>query len=137
MAIKTEKQIERDFFAMLKDSELVKSVNGTLYRSGKRPSDSKKEDIVLKFLAGIDDQTQTGVVILNCYVPDIMSKTVGRMVENDKRTGVIEELVNDFIHNNSSTEYWLEPDTTPITQENKEIQQHFVYARIKFQRTTV
>ena len=52
MAVKTENQIERDFFSFVKGSNLGKALLGGVYRSGMRPNDAKTEDLVIKFLAG-------------------------------------------------------------------------------------
>ena len=41
-----------------------------------------------------------------------------------------------FVETAGGTEYWLETDTTPTTMRNEEIEQHFIYARIKFNRIT-
>lgn len=136
MAVKTEEQIERDFYTFIKASELGKAIRGTVYRDGMRPSDATTEDLIVKFLAGLDSQVQSGVVIVNLYVPDILYKADGRKVIDHKRIGVLQSLVNDFVENNPDTEYWIEKDTTPTVQENTDISQHFIYVRLKFNRIT-
>lgn len=134
--IKTEKQIERDFYSFIVNSELGKVIRGKVYRDGMRPNDAKTEDLVVKFLAGIDGQIQSGVVILNLYVPDI-SYSDGRMVEDMKRIGELEELIISFIFSNGNTEYLMETDGSPVSMMNEEIEQHFIYSRIKFNRLSV
>lgn len=136
MAVKTENQIERDFYSFVKGSNLGKALLGGVYRPGMRPDDAKTEDLVIKFLAGIDEQVQSGVVIFNLYVPDIPYSD-GRMVKDMNRIGELEELILDFVNNAGDTEYWLMTDVTPTTMRNEEIEQHFIYARIKFNRITV
>lgn len=136
MAVKTENQIERDFFSFVKGSNLGKALLGGVYRSGMRPNDAKTEDLVIKFLAGIDEQVQSGVVIFNLYVPDIPYSD-GRMVKDMNRIGELQELILDFVNNAGDGEYWLMTDVTPTTMRNEEIEQHFIYARIKFNRITV
>ena len=71
MATKTEKRIERDFYEFVTKSELAKAVSGKVYRKGMRPPESDKEDIVVKFLSGVDEQVHSGIVVLNIYVPYI------------------------------------------------------------------
>lgn len=136
MAVKTENQIERDFYSFVKGSNLGKALLGGVYRPGMRPDDAKTEDLVIKFLAGIDEQVQSGVVIFNLYVPDIPYSD-GRMVKDMNRIGELQELILDFVNNAGDGEYWLMTDVTPTTMRNEEIEQHFIYARIKFNRITV
>ena len=76
---KTEIQIERDFYQLIKNSRLGAEIRGTVYRSEMRPADATCEDLIVKFLAGTDEQIQRGTVILNLYVPDINFKD-GRKV---------------------------------------------------------
>lgn len=61
--IKTEIQVERDFYSFVKSSKLGKAIKGSVYRSDMRPADAKTEDLIVKFLAGLDEQVQSGVVI--------------------------------------------------------------------------
>lgn len=132
--IKTEQQIERDFFMFIKNSTLGKSVKGSVLRSGMREKDATTEDLVIKFLAGIDTQIQSGVVILNIYVLDTTYQ--GVKVEDKQRTGALEELILSFINSNTDTEYLLETDGTPTSMLNEQIRQHVIVARIKFNRLT-
>lgn len=133
--IKTETQIERDFYSFVKNSDLGKAIRGKVYRSEMRPTNATTEDLIVKFLAGLDEQVQTGVVIFNLYVPDI-PYTDGRMVPDRKRIGELQELILSFVETAGGTEYWLSTDATPTTMRNEEIEQHFIYARIKFNRIT-
>ena len=136
MIAKSEKQIERDFFSFVKQSALGRSIKGKVYRPEMRPANAQTEDLIVKFLAGLDEQIQSGVVLLNIYVPDIAYQD-GRKVIDHKRIGELQELVNEFVNSNENTEYWMQTDTTPTTMKNEEIEQHFIYVRIKFNRITV
>ena len=133
---KTEKQIERDFFEFVSKSELAKAITGKVYRKGMRPTDSDKEDIVVKFLSGLDEQVQSGIVVINVYVPDRVIRKTGAKVEDIERIGELEELIISFVENNDSNEYDLSRDGTPKSLEAEGIEQHFIYARIKFKRIT-
>lgn len=133
--IKTETQIERDFYSFVKNSDLGKAIKGKVYRPEMRPANATTEDLIVKFLAGLDEQVQTGVVIFNLYVPDI-PHTDGRMVPDRKRIGELQELILSFVETAGGTEYWLSTDATPTTMRNEDIEQHFIYARIKFNRIT-
>lgn len=133
MAAKTPSQIERDFYALINASNLGRSIKGKVYRPGMRPANATSEDIVVKFLAGEDEQVQTGVVICNVYVPDIAG-TDGRMVIDHERIATLEELAIDFVNGSSQTEYLLKTDGSMSTYYNEEIEQHLINVRIRFQR---
>lgn len=137
MAVKTEQQIERDFYSFIKNSSLGKAIRGQIYRSEMRPNDATTEDLVVKYLAGIDYQIQQGTVILNIYVPDKPYMADGRKVIDHKRVGELQELINEFVNDNPDTEYRLQTDTTPTTMKVEGIEQHLIYSRIKFYRITV
>lgn len=130
---KTEIQIERDFYQLIKNSKLGEAIRGTVYRSEMRPADATDEDLIVKFLAGTDEQIQRGTVILNLYVPDI-DFTDGRKVADKKRIGELQELILDFIETCDDTDYWITTDGTPYTTMNSDIEQHLIVARLKFQR---
>lgn len=131
--IKTEQQIERDFYSFIKESSLGKAIKGSIYRPDMRPADAKTEDLVVKFYTGIDEQIQSGTVIIDIYIPDVKN-TDGRMVRNFGRIGVLQDEILSFVNNNDDTEYLMETETTPYSVEVEGIDQHCVKARIKFQR---
>lgn len=130
---KTEIQIERDFYQLIKNSRLGAEIRGTVYRSEMRPADATCEDLIVKFLAGTDEQIQRGTVILNLYVPDINFKD-GRKVADKKRIGVLQAMILDFIETCDDTDYLIASDGTPYSTMNPDIEQHLIVARIKFQR---
>lgn len=130
---KTEIQIERDFYQFIKDSDLGAALRGTVYRSEMRPADATDEDLVVKFLAGTDEQIQRGTVVLNLYVPDI-DYTDGRKVADKKRIGELQELILDFVDTCDDNDYLIELDGTPYSTMNTDIEQHLIVTRLKFQR---
>lgn len=132
--IKTEKQVERDFFTFIRESELGRGIRGTVYRPEMRPADADTEDLVVKFLAGLDEQIQSGVVIINIYVPDIPFGNDGRKVEDLTRVDELEKMIRQFVDDNDNTEYWMQTDGTPKSTKVENIEQHLIYARIKFNR---
>ena len=77
---KTAKQIEKDVFRIMRDSELKNVIGGKFYRAGMRPKNAKTEDVVVKFLTGIDEQEQSGVVLVHVYVPNIQASNDGELV---------------------------------------------------------
>lgn len=135
MMNKTEMQIERDFYSYVKNSAFGKAIKGGIYRSEMRPSNATSEDMVVKFLAGLDEQFQTGVVIINTYVPDIIT-TDGRPVADKKRIGELQELIYAFVDEADGSDYWISLDGTPQTMTNEDIGQNFIYTRLKFKSVT-
>lgn len=134
MKAKSEKQIERDFYSFVKQSVLGQGIRGTVYRPEMRPANAQTEDLVVKFLAGLDEQIQSGVVLLNIYVPDVPFGKDGRKVEDMSRVEAIETLIQEFVDGNEDTEYWMQTDTSPTSMKIEGIEQHLITARIKFNR---
>jgi hypothetical protein len=132
--IKTEQQVERDFYTLVKDGVLGKAIKGGIYRADMRPDNAHTEDLVVKFLAGLDEQVQTGVVLVNIYVPDVPYLNTGRKVANLVRIGELQALIQELIRDNSNTEYRILADTSPSTMAVEEIEQHVITARLKFYR---
>ena len=133
---KSEKNIEKDLFRLIKASPLATMVTGQVYRKGMRPENSKLEDIVVKFLAGFDGQIQSGIVVLSIYVPNITQLGCTRKVENTARVEELENAVLDFVKNCADTEYLYEFEDSMTSLDVEEIDQHAINARIHYQRLT-
>jgi hypothetical protein len=132
--MKTEMQIERDFYSFVKQS-IGTSIAGNVYRFGMRPANAVTEDAVVKFLSGYDEQIQTGFVLLHVYIPEIVNAD-GRSVADLTRIGEVEDLINDFVRTFDDTDYLISTDGTPYYTFNEELGQYLVVARIRFQRIT-
>lgn len=130
---KTEIQIERDFFAIIQNSSLKKAIKGNLYRRGQRPDNANSEDCVVKFLGGIDEQVQSGTVLLNIYVPYI-AYSDGRRGENLSRIGELQEAANSIIEEYDGDDYLIKKEITPQSYQMDEIEQSVIAFRIRFQR---
>lgn len=133
--IKTEKQIEKDIFRIIKASPINTMIGGTLYRKGMRPRNAKTEDAVVAFLSGLDGQFQTGVVLLNIYVP------MTQNASSDKITDIscvetLEAAVKDFFDECSEVNYLFELRETPYSEDLDEIEQTRINVRIHYTRTT-
>ena len=133
---KTAKQIEKDVFRIMRDSELKNVIGGKFYRAGMRPKNAKTEDVVVKFLTGIDEQEQSGVVLVHVYVPNIQASNDGELVENITRVDELEELLNTTVANLEDGEYLFEKDGTPNSFPVEGIEQHFINLRLKYRRKT-
>ena len=133
---KTAKQIEKDVFRIMRNSELKNVIGGKFYRAGMRPKNAKTEDVVVKFLTGIDEQEQSGVVLVHVYVPNIQASNDGELVENITRVDELEELLNTTVANLEDGEYLFEKDGTPNSFPVEGIEQHFINMRLKYRRKT-
>ena len=68
---KTGYQVAGDVYQFVRGSALANAVNGGVYHAGTRPRDSRKEDIVIGFVAGAPADLQELVVNVNVFVPDV------------------------------------------------------------------
>lgn len=134
---KTEKQIEKDVYRIIKESGLKDIIGGSFYRAGQRPKNAASEDVVVKFLTGIDGQEQSGIVLIHIYVPNIPSVTNdGEFVENIARIDELEEVINGIIAGLEDVEYLFEKDGTPKSWPAEGIEQHFINVRLSYRRKT-
>lgn len=133
---KTGQQIEDDVFMLLKNSILKTTVSGDVYKFGIRPRNSEKEDVVVKFITGLDNQIQTGVVLVNIFIPDISIGKDGVKVRNINRCKEIETIANEWVNSLKGLEYKFSLASTIQTFEDEEIKQHFVSVRLKFKLLT-
>lgn len=132
---KTSKQVQGDIYRMLKDSSFSSMISGEVYRQGYRPRDSRKEDAVVIFTTGLTDEIQTGVVTVNIFVPDIDPYNNGIWVEDGKRTEEVERLAQEWIDSLTADKscYKFELQQTIYTEEEAEINQHFVVVKLKYE----
>lgn len=133
--IKTEKQIEKDIFRIIKASSINTMIGGTLYRKGMRPRNAKTEDAVVAFLSGLDGQFQTGVVLLNIYVPMTQNASSDKITDIS-RVETLEAAVKDFFDECSEVNYLFELRETPYSEDLDEIEQTRINVRIHYTRTT-
>ena len=132
---KTPKQVQSDVMGLLEGSRLVSMVSGKVYRNGYRPRDSKLEDIIVTFTAGIPDQIQTGVVTVNIYVPDIDPYGNGVLVEDGQRCADIEIAAQEWVESLTAarSNYRFFLNQTVATYESMELDQHFVCVKLKYE----
>lgn len=134
---KTSKQVQGDIYRLLKDSTLCSMISGDVYRSGYRPRDSRKEDAVVIFTAGLPGQIQTGVVTVHIYVPDIdpYPEDNGVLVEDGQRTAEIERLAQDWVDSLTAgvSCYRFKLQATISTEEEPDIKQHFIVVMLRYE----
>ena len=131
---KTGKQVQGDIYQLLKGSTLSSMISGDVYRNGYRPRDSRLEDAIVTFTAGLPEQVQTGVVTINIYVPDIDPYENGVFVEDGERTAELERLAQDWVDSITAevTSYLFKLQQTIYTEEEEEIKQHFVVVKLSY-----
>ena len=110
-------------------------IGGTLYRKGMRPRNAKTEDAVVAFLSGLDGQFQTGVVLLNIYVPMTQNASSDKITDIS-RVETLEAAVKDFFDECSEVNYLFELRETPYSEDLDEIEQTRINVRIHYTRTT-
>lgn len=70
--MKSDIEIKTDVFDHIYGSELRTAVTGSLRKTGKRPHNSDKEDIVISVLSNTNGQIQNATVNVNIYVPALI-----------------------------------------------------------------
>ena len=102
-----------------------------------RPKNADTEDVVVKFLTGIDGQEQSGIVLIHIYVPDKPSvSNDGELVEDITRIDELEVIINRIIEEIDNVEYWFEKDGTPQSYPAEGLEQHFINVRLRYRRKT-
>lgn len=136
MAMMTATEMVEFVYTMIKDGPLGREIGGEVYPDDERPPNSREEDVVISFLNGMNGQLQTGVVIINVYIPDCY-KSSGRMVKYKDRVKQIEKIANEIpstMNGCSPMFFWIEG--TPNTKKFDDIKQHAVTIRLNFKLIT-
>jgi len=131
---KTGKQIQGDVYSLLKASALSSMISGEVYRKGMRPRDSKLEDAVVIFTGGFAGEIQTGVVTVNIFVPDIDPRQDGVLTEDGGRTEELERAADEWVKTLTASRgcYRFRLAQTITTEEEPEINQHFVVVKLRY-----
>lgn len=134
---KTGTQIQGDVLKLLKGSPLDMYTNGGLYREGIRPRDSRMEDIVVVYTYGSGAQTQTGIVTILVFVPDIGPFADGVSVMDSARCEEIEVLAartleECFAANRS--EYLFSLYETIASIHDEDTNESFVSIKLQYKR---
>ncbi len=131
---KTGKQIQGDIYRFLRASDLAGQISGEVYRNGYRPRDSREEDAIVTFTAGLPDQIQTGVVTINIYVPDIDTDGNGTWVEDGERTEEMERLAQEWVDSLTTalSGYKFQLQQTIYTETEPDTNQHFTVVKLKY-----
>lgn len=131
---RTGKQIQGDIYRLLKNSTLSEALTGEVYRNGYRPRDSRLEDVIVTFTAGLADEIETGVVTINIYVPDIDPYDNGVWVEDGARTEEVEQMAQAWVDDLTAdrSNYLFSLKQTITTVEEAETREHFVVIKLGY-----
>nr|DAK10612.1 MAG TPA: hypothetical protein [Caudoviricetes sp.] len=131
---KTGKQIEGDIYNFLRNSTLFSMISGAVYRAENRPRDSRLEDAVVRFTAGLPNQIQTGVVTINIFIPDIDPYNNGVFVEDSKRAEFLEQHAAKWVDSLSAAIscYKFKLQQTICTIADTAIKQHFIAIKLGY-----
>ena len=133
---KTGSAVEQDFYIILKDqTALPDIITGSIYKRGMRPLDAQTEDAVISFITGLDGQIQTGVFVINIYVPDVVIN--GRSYQNSARCRELESALDGVIEQIDDPGYDLSLKDMVQTYQEEDLKQHFVNAKLNFRLITV
>ena len=134
--IKTETQIERDFYRLVKESPVASAIGGQVLRDGMRARNAKTEDAVVIFNSGLDGQIQDGVVVLNVFVPKKAFGTDTEPVKDIPRVDELEQVIRDWLDSWNNTEYLLPQNRRPTIQslEDPQTNETYIRVRMRFRR---
>ncbi len=132
---KTGKQVQGDIYRLFKGSTLYTMISGDVYRNEYRPRDSRLEDAIVIFTAGLPNQIQTGVVTVNIFVPDIDPYDNGVFVEDGQRTEELERLAQAWVDSLTAAVscYKFKLMQTIYTEEEADINQHFIVVKLGYE----
>ena len=114
---KTAEEVESDVYTAVK-TYLKNSISGYVYRRGTRPTNrGDKEDAVVSFLSGLDGQVQTGVVVVNVYVPN-EKRGDSYSVKNVARSTAVSRTLLNMLKEMRISGYDLRTERTVQTEED-------------------
>lgn len=114
---KTAEEVESDIYTAVKEY-LVGKIKGYTYRRGARPTNrGDKEDAVVSFLSGLDGQVQTGVVVVNVYVPN-ERRGDSYSVKNVARSTAVSRTLLNMLKEMRISGYDLRTERTVQTEED-------------------
>ena len=126
-------QIEKDVFDIFKD-EIKRFIKGDVYLQGTRPHNSNKEDCVIGYLTGINNDVQQGKININFYVPKI---NIGaqKNVKNIARILEIEDFMSRLVQRAPGEYLFVQEQTINSFEEDSN--QNLVNAQILYKRFSI
>ena len=113
-------------YDLLRNSTLATGLTGSVYRQGYRPPDSRLEDAIVIYTAGVPSDVQKAIVTVNIYVANIDAGAAGISEKNGARCGALELAAARWVEGLQKTGFRFELNDVIHTTEAPEINQHFV-----------
>lgn len=128
----TSLEVQNHLYHLLKGSEFAKAVSGTVYHDGTRPRDSKREDLVVKFTAGVPGDIDEGVATILIYSQPIQSR--GVLMPNLKRIETLQRLAKEWLDSLTASDYIIQLKETIQTHLDPDLEQHFTSVKITYRK---
>jgi len=132
---KTGTQVLTDVYGWLRGSALADMVSGGVYYAETRPRDSKLEDIVVGYLAGVPADLQQIVVNINIFVPDIDPWDNGVFTPDIARIAAVEtaaaEWANSLTVGTTDGKYQVSLYDNIHSGEAAGIGQHYINIQLR------
>ena len=131
---KTTSDAINDVIDLIKASELLSVVNGSIYKSQNRPIGSENEDIVVNCIASTHAQFQEFSVNVNIFVPRIEGDGENVHLQDTARIAEISAALNAFAEGAVSDEYRIECANAVNYDEVPQINQDYVNVTLRLYR---
>lgn len=130
----TASTIEGYIYDRLRNSTLNGLISGSVYREGMRPRDSRLEDAVVVFTAGLSEQIETGELTVKIYVPDVDPYQNGTLVRDARRGAEIETAASSWVEGLRTAQdgYLFSLADTIRSRPDDTIGQHYVSVHLKY-----
>ena len=128
--MKSDIEIKDDIFKHIKGSALEKAVTGKLCKSSKRPSNSRKEDIVISILDNGSGQMQEAFVNVNIYVKDNIRD--GEAEVNDSRCRELCRIAVQVLETGRGESYRFTLDKQRVLEVNGK-NEHLINNKLFYQ----
>lgn len=130
----TASTIEGYIYDRLRNSTLNGLISGSVYREGMRPRDSRLEDAVVVFTAGLSEQIETGELTVKIYVPDVDPYQNGTLVRDARRVAEIETAASSWVEGLRTAQdgFLFSLADTIRSRPDDEIGQHYVSVHISY-----
>lgn len=132
---RTGLEIQTDVYQMVRESPLAKEIRGGVYHYGTRPRGSEeREDVVVRFTAGLAGQVSRGVVTILIFVPDLGGRD-GRVMDF-RRVRELERVASEWAGGTlreSPRGYRFELAEAVQTMRDEETRSHFISVQLRYE----
>ena len=131
---RTGSEVEGDVLGFARGGALAREARGGLYRGGCRPPDSRAEDIVVAFTAGLPGEVARGVVTLRAFVRDV-ALAGGQRAPDLGRCAALERAAAAWVDGLSCAAcggYRFRLESTIRTEASPETGEHFVVVKLGY-----